>query len=77
MVPTCTFIQEVSEQAAHDRLVADDQHVLLPLQLHDDRLHPLHQVLVGLEAQAVGTSQTRTRTVCVSVCVRVCTSPAG
>lgn len=49
-VPTCTFIQEVSEQAAHDGLVADHQHVLLPLQLHDDGLHPLHQVLIGLES---------------------------
>lgn len=45
---TCTLVQEVSQQAAHHRLVADDQHVALPLQLHDDRLQPLDQVLVGL-----------------------------
>lgn len=48
VVPTCTLIQEVGQQAAHDGLVADDQHVLLALQLHDDRLQALHQVLVGL-----------------------------
>lgn len=52
VVPTGTFIQEVGQQAAHDRLVADDQHVLLSLHLHDDGLHPLHQVLVGLQRQA-------------------------
>lgn len=45
---TCAFVQEISQQAAHDGLVADDQHVLLPLQLHDDGFQPLHQVLVGL-----------------------------
>ncbi len=49
VVPTCTLIQEVGQQAAHDSLVADNQDVLLPLQLHDDWLHPLDQVLVGLE----------------------------
>lgn len=46
--PTCCFVQKVGQQAAHDSLVTDHQHVLLPLQLHDDRLQPLHQVLVGL-----------------------------
>lgn len=50
VVPTCTFIQEVGQQAAHDCLVADNQDVLLPLQLHDDWLHPLDQVLVGLQS---------------------------
>lgn len=49
VVPTCTLIQEVGQQAAHDGLVADDQDVCLPLQVHDDRLHPLDQVLVGLQ----------------------------
>ena len=29
-------------------LVAHHHHALLPLQLHDDRLHPRHQVLVTL-----------------------------
>ncbi|KAA8579965.1 hypothetical protein FQN60_005500, partial [Etheostoma spectabile] len=41
-------LQEVGQQAAHDSLVADDQDVLLPLQVHDDWLHPLDQVLVRL-----------------------------
>ncbi len=48
-VPTCTLIQEIGQQATHDGLVADNQDILLPLQLHDDRLHPLDQVLVGLQ----------------------------
>lgn len=30
--------------------MADNQNVLLPLQLHDNRLHPLDQVLVGLQS---------------------------
>lgn len=45
---TCTLVQEVRQETAHDSLVADDKDVLLPLQLHDDRLQALHQVLVGL-----------------------------
>ena len=48
VVPTCAFVQEVRKQAAHDGLVADNQDVLL--QLHDDRLHALHQVLIGLQS---------------------------
>lgn len=56
-VPTCRLVQEIGEQAAHDSLVADDQHVLLTLQFHDDRLQPLHEVLVGL-SQKRGKSQT-------------------
>lgn len=31
VVPTCTFIQEVGQQAAHDSLVTNNQDVLLPL----------------------------------------------
>lgn len=54
VVPTCTFIQEVGQQAAHDGLVADNQDVLLSLQLHDDRLHPLDQVLVRLQSGGWG-----------------------
>lgn len=45
---TCTLVQEVCQETAHDSLVADDKDVLLPLQLHDDWLQALHQVLVGL-----------------------------
>lgn len=45
---TCALIQEVGQQAAHDSLVGDDEDVALTLQLHDDRLQPLHQVLVRL-----------------------------
>lgn len=41
IVPTCTFIQKVSQQAAHDSLVADDQDIFLSLKLHNDWLHPL------------------------------------
>lgn len=43
---TCTLIQEVGQEAAHDSLVGDDEDVALTLQLHDDRLQPLHQVLI-------------------------------
>lgn len=50
LVLTCTFIQEVGKEAAHDSLMADNQNVLLPLQRHDDWLHPLDQVLVGLQS---------------------------
>lgn len=45
---TCSFIQEVGQETAHDGLVGDDQDVALTLQLHDDRLQSLYQVLVGL-----------------------------
>lgn len=46
---TCTLVQEVGEQTAHDSLMTDDQHVALSLQLHDNWLQPLNQVLVGLK----------------------------
>ena len=46
---TCALVEEVGEQAAHDGLMAHHQHVLLPLQLHDHRLQPLHQVLIRLD----------------------------
>lgn len=45
---TCALIQEVGQKAAHDSLVGDDEDIALALQLHDDRLQPLHQILVGL-----------------------------
>lgn len=45
---TCCLVQEVGQETAHDGLVADDQDVLLPLQLHQHGLQPLHQVFVGL-----------------------------
>lgn len=45
---TGTLVQEVGEQTSHDSLVTDDQHVLLPLQLHDDGLQTLDEVLVRL-----------------------------
>lgn len=48
---TCTLIQEVGQQAAQDSLMADDQHVLLPLKLHDHWLKALDQVLVGLNKE--------------------------
>lgn len=49
MQRTCTLVQEVGEQAAHDGLMADDQHIALALQLHDDWFQALNQVLVGLK----------------------------
>ena len=49
-------LQEVAEQAPEHGLVAHHHHVLLPLELHDDRLHPGHQVLVTL---AIGISEHR------------------
>lgn len=54
VVPTCAFIQKVGQQAAHYGLVADNQDILLPLQLHDDRLQSLDQVLVGLQSGGWG-----------------------
>lgn len=48
---TCALVQEIGEQAAHDGLMTDDQHVALSLQLHDNRLQPLNQVLVGLRRE--------------------------
>lgn len=48
---TCALIQEIGKQAPHDSLVADDQNVALSLQLHDNRLKPLNQVLIGLEKE--------------------------
>lgn len=35
---TCTFVQEVCQETAHDSLVTDHKDVLLSLQLHDDWL---------------------------------------
>lgn len=49
---TCLLVKKVGQEAAHHSLMADDQHVFLPLQLHDDRLESLDQVLVGLQRQA-------------------------
>lgn len=46
---TCTLVQEVGKQAAHDSLMTNDQHIALALQLHDDWLQALNQILVGLE----------------------------
>lgn len=45
---TCRLIKEIGQQAAHDSLVADNQDVLLPFQLHDDWLQTVDQVLVRL-----------------------------
>lgn len=56
MLPTCTLVQEVGQQAAHDGLVTDDQHVALALQLHDDWLQALNQILVGLERRKTSSS---------------------
>lgn len=50
----CTLIQEVSQQTAHHSLVTDNQNVPLSLQLHDHWLHPLDQVLIGLEGEREG-----------------------
>lgn len=48
---TCTFVQEVGKEAAHDSLVTNHQHVLLPFQLHDDWLQALHQIFIGLKEE--------------------------
>lgn len=45
---TCRLVQEVGQQAAHDSLVADNQHVFLPFQLHDHRLQTMDEVLIRL-----------------------------
>ena len=50
---TGALVQEVGEQTSHNRLVTDDQDVLLPLQLHDDGLQALDQVLVRLRTERV------------------------
>lgn len=46
---TGALVQEVGQQTPHDGLMADDEDVLLPLQLHDDRLQTVDQVLVRLK----------------------------
>ena len=40
------FVEEIAEDAAHDGLMADDEDVFLPVQLHDDGLQPRDQVLI-------------------------------
>lgn len=45
---TCRLVQEVGQQAAHDSLVADNQHVFLPFQLHDHWLQTMDEVLIRL-----------------------------
>lgn len=52
---TCTLIQEISQEATQDRLVADDQHILLTLQLHNYRLQALDEVLVRLQDRGTGS----------------------
>lgn len=52
---TCTLVQEVSKQAAHDGLMTDDQNIALALQLHDDWLQALNQILVGLVRRKTGS----------------------
>lgn len=49
---TCTLVQEVSKETAHDSLVTDHKDILLSLQLHDDWLQALHQILVGLKQKS-------------------------
>lgn len=46
---TGALVQEVGQQTPHDGLMTDDKDVLLPLQLHDDRLQTVDQVLVRLK----------------------------
>ena len=58
---TCRLVKEVGQEAAHHRLVADDQNILLTLQLHDDRLQSLDKVLVGLQRQVGGSLQCSSR----------------
>lgn len=48
---TRRFIQEVSQQTPHDRLVGYNQDIALSLQLHNDRLQPGHQILVALASR--------------------------
>lgn len=50
---TCRFVQEVGQQAAHDSLVADNQHVFLPFKLHDDWLQTMDQVLIRLHKREI------------------------
>lgn len=50
---TCTLIQEISQETSHYCLVADDQHIALSLQFHDDRLETLDKVLVGLHRKSI------------------------
>lgn len=45
---TWGLVREVGQQAADDSLVANDQHVALPLQLHDHWLKTCHQIFVAL-----------------------------
>ena len=40
------LIEKISEETSHDRLMADDQDVLLPLQLHDDGFETSDDVLI-------------------------------
>ena len=44
------LLHEVGVDAAEDSLVGDDQDVLGPLELHDDRLQPGHHVPIRLPA---------------------------
>ena len=46
--PLLLYLQEVSQETPQYSLMTNNHHVLLPLQLHDDGLHPRHQVLVTL-----------------------------
>lgn len=48
-VCTCWFVEEVGQQAAHHGLMADDQNIFLPLQLHDNWLQTMDKVLIGLD----------------------------
>lgn len=58
---TLINFSEVSEEAPCNGLVADNQHVMLPFQFHDDGFQTGHDVFVGLKHGKNGHLQQITR----------------
>jgi len=46
---TCVVVEEVGKETSWDRLITDDEHVLLSLEFHHHRLKPTHYVHIRLQ----------------------------
>lgn len=71
---TGALVQEVGQQTSHDGLMTDDEDILLPLQLHDDRLQTVDQVLVRLKSTKATTCL---HTIIVTVTVTALATAGG
>ena len=62
--PTSRLVEEVRKDTSEDGLVAHHEHILLPLELHDDALQPEHHVLVALPSRVPAGKEIQRRERC-------------